>query len=141
MRQSTQCALFGQNNSATHKEEELAEDDFHEDDETARLITEDDDEADLVTRAVFTRPLQPRSPVLGPLTSVSLTSVQTKYSDYSHKGASGASNGCVSVVHIVKVFVILSSCYAVVKPRSRFQFKFQVRLGLAGAAQISKART
>lgn len=132
MRQSTQCALFGQNNSATHKEEELAEDDFHEDDETARLITEDDDEADLVTRAVFTRPLQPRS---------TLTSVQTKYSDYSHKGASGASNGCVSVVQIVKVFVVFSSCYAVVKPRSRFQFRFQVRLGLAGAAQISKART
>ena len=87
----------------------MAEDDFHEDDETAHLITEDNDKADLVTRAVFTRPLQPRSPVLGPLASVSLTSVQTKYSDYSHKGASGASNGCVSVVKIVCHFVIMLS--------------------------------
>ena len=88
----------------------MAEDDFHEDDETAHLITEDNDEADLVTRAVFTRPLQPRSPVLGPLASVSLTSVQTKYSDYSHKGASGAIHGCIiSVVKIV-IYCFVLEC-------------------------------
>ena len=89
------------------KDEEIVEEDYHEEDETARLITADSDD-DLVTRAVFTRSLQPGPGNMSHVSHVS--SDQSKYSDYSHKGASGAIHGCIiSVVKIV-IYCFVLEC-------------------------------